>query len=183
MANKNENKVDKVKKVKKVKLSGEPVKNKSSYMFFCCEERKKIVVENPGLINKEIIIEIAKRWCAVKENPEEFEKYKIMAKNDKDRFLKEKEEFKNPESNLKVDDDNTVTKNTSSNKTKKSSENNVTTEKKTKVNGYINYCKKNRDQVKKDNPGLLPKDVTRELGNLWKALSNEEKEVYTKSNN
>ena len=50
--------------------------------------------------------------------------------------------------------------------------------KKTKVNGYINYCIANREQCKTDNPTVLPKDITKKLSEGWKSLSDEEKEKY-----
>ena len=161
-------------KVKKQKIEGEPKKNKSSYMFFCLDERQNIKTEKPDLANKEIIVELAARWRKLQETPKKLEKFQIMAQNDKERFLKEKEEFK---TSGKVSEDSDETKPAPS-KTKKVSKDKEVVEKKTKVNGYINFCKKMREQVKQDNPELLPKDVTRELGVLWKALSDEEKESY-----
>jgi len=50
--------------------------------------------------------------------------------------------------------------------------------KKTKVNAYVNYCKENREKFKKENPKLLPKEVTSELSKKWKSFSDEEKEKY-----
>lgn len=51
--------------------------------------------------------------------------------------------------------------------------------KKTKVNGYINFAKVKRSEVKAENPSLSPQDVTRELGRLWKLLSDEEKAIHS----
>ena len=51
--------------------------------------------------------------------------------------------------------------------------------KKTKVNGYINFAKAKRSEVKASNPSLSPQDVSRELGKLWKALTDSEKAKYT----
>ena len=160
-------------KVKKEKVEGEPKKNKSSYMFFCLDERQHIKTEKPELANKDIIVELAARWRKLQENPKKLEKFQLLAQNDKERFLKEKEEFKSGKS-VQPSDETEV----SSSKTKKVSKDKEIVEKKTKVNGYINFCKKNRDPVKQENPDLLPKDITKELGVLWKALSDEEKESY-----
>ena len=54
----------------------------------------------------------------------------------------------------------------------------LSSEKKTKVNCYINYCSVNRGQCKIDNPDILPKDITKKLSEGWKSLSEEEKEKY-----
>ena len=51
-------------------------------------------------------------------------------------------------------------------------------DKKTKVNGYINYTKEMRDKVKKENPKLTPKEVTQQLSKQWKELSDDEKESF-----
>jgi len=72
-------------------------KNKSAYMFFCIEDRENIKKEGLNLNNKEVIIEMAKRWKKLTEtNPAKVEKYNKLAAEDKERYLKEK----NTESNV-----------------------------------------------------------------------------------
>ena len=46
-------------------------------------------------------------------------------------------------------------------------------QKKTRVNGYINFCKKMRDNIKNNNPDFTGKDITKEL-NKKKRLYDEE---------
>ena len=69
-----------------------PVKNKSSYMFFCSDERKAINDEKLGLNNKEILVELGVRWKVLKEevNSERFQTYVKIAEQDKERYIKEK---------------------------------------------------------------------------------------------
>jgi hypothetical protein len=51
-------------------------------------------------------------------------------------------------------------------------------QKKTRVNGYINFCKKMRDIIKTKNSNFTAKDIQQELSKLWKELSDSEKEEY-----
>ena len=138
-----------------------PKKNKSSYIFFGIDERKIIKEENLGLSNSGILTEIGVRWKSLKDNnPKRYEYYINLAKEDKIRY---ENELNNPEKNLS---DDTITV-----KEEKIDKN-------TKVNGYINYCKKNRTNCKNKYPELNPKEITKKLSEEWKALSNEKKEDY-----
>lgn len=47
------------------------------------------------------------------------------------------------------------------------------------LSNYILFCGENREAVKAENPNLEAKEVTRELGARWRALSDEEKAVYS----
>jgi len=80
------------KKIKPVKEG--PKKNKSSYMFFCEEERKKIKEDRPELGNKDIVVELGVRWKKLKEDEsrkDELDEYTKLAEKDKERYLKEKQ--------------------------------------------------------------------------------------------
>jgi len=165
------------KKSKKEKIEGEPKKNKSSYLFFCETEREKVLKDIPGISFKDIMSELGKRWKAIKDTDKV--KFEELAVKDKERYIKEKQEF---ESNKSGDSDDTgelvpdiktksVTKKNKTNGEEKS-------EKKTRVNGYINYCSKHRAEYKLKNPDVQPKDITRALAGEWKLLSEEEKESY-----
>ena len=170
------------KKTTKVEVKTSDIKkNKSSYMFFCSDEREKVKEDHPEFNNKEIIVELGARWKLLKEeNQERLKHYETLALEDKERFLKEK-------SNTEVTEvKETKVKTTPKKKnTKKVVIKDEETEdedkqqnKKTKVNGYINFCKATRETVKTQNSNLSPREVTMELGKLWKELSNEEKESW-----
>jgi hypothetical protein len=157
--------------VKKSTKEGEPKKNKSSYMFFCSDERSNIKIEKPNLNNKEILTELGLRWKLIKESKSErFQEFEKMAIKDKERYIQEKENFKQNDTDKSVNKEKLKKKNVI--------EVHNEEEKKTKVNGYINFCKKNREIFKTNNPSLIPKDITKELGIAWKALNEEEKEAY-----
>jgi hypothetical protein len=159
---------------KKVEKTG-PKKNKSSYMFFCVDEREKIKQERSELNNKEIVVELGARWKTLKESDQDRLKYyEKLATEDKERYSREKD------SNVESGGSKVEVKKTK--KTKKQSDDTEDVkpdeQKKTKVNGYINFCKENRELVKKNNPKISPKDITKELSVLWKNLSDSEKEEY-----
>lgn len=152
-----------------------PKKNKSSYMFFCSEERENIKKDNPNFSNKEIVVEMGARWKILKESdPVRLKKFEELAKEDKERFLREKGENDNSlKTEPKKKSKKVVIKEDNSD-----DESVKETVKKTKVNGYINFCKASRETVKTQNPSLSPREVTMELGKLWKGLTNEEKESW-----
>jgi len=43
---------------------------------------------------------------------------------------------------------------------------------------FIYYCQEHREKVQKSNPGISPKEVSRKLGVMWKALSDSEKKKF-----
>ena len=47
-----------------------------------------------------------------------------------------------------------------------------------KMNPYMNFVKRNRDRVVQDNPGMTFTEIGRELGRMWRGLTDEEKESY-----
>jgi hypothetical protein len=175
--------------VKNTKKEG-PVKNKSSYMFFCADERKTINEEKAGLNNKEILVELGARWKVLKEeDTERYQKYVKIAEEDKQRYLSEKGQVQNKgddnaDTDSSEDDEKEVkkvkkTKSEKKPKKEKKEENSdEDTKPKTKINGYINFCKLKRAEFKKKYSNLQPKDITRELGSAWKGLSESEKEGY-----
>jgi len=79
------------KKKKRATSTSNVKKNKSSYMFFCAEERANIISQNPDMNNKQIITELGARWKILKEsNPSEVERFESLAKEDKERYSREK---------------------------------------------------------------------------------------------
>ena len=142
------------------------IKVKSSYIYFCSEERKNISTENLNLTKKEIISELGSRWKKIKdENGEKLKYYTNLSVLDKERCIKE-----NNEEDILIDINS---KNVKSKKVKPDIDST-----KTVINGYINYCKNKRNNLKNDNPGLSPIEITRLLGANWKSLSPDEKETY-----
>ena len=50
--------------------------------------------------------------------------------------------------------------------------------KQTKMNAYMNFVKKMRPIIVKDNPDMGFTDIGKELGRVWRSLSQEEKQAY-----
>jgi len=147
------------------KTENQVKKNKSAYMFFCIDERMKVKSDNSTLNNKEILSELGKRWKKLKEeNINIFKYYEKLASDDKERYLNEKNNP--PEINTNKIEDFEVE---------------VDNEEVVKINGYVNYCKKNRQFIKDKNKELSPKEVTNKLSENWKNLTNEEKEYFFKN--
>lgn len=55
----------------------------------------------------------------------------------------------------------------------------VVDEKKKPLNKFQNFCAIQRVKLKVEKPQLKPKEVTTELGALWKALSHQEQEAFS----
>ena len=160
-----------------------PVKSTSSYMLFCKEERPNVKVELPDLNNKQIIVELARRWKDLKlSDVKRFESLNSQAKADQERYKQEKDNFsKEAKSAFVVEAKEEPKEETKQKKPKKQKETKPVVEeekKKTKVNGYINFMSKNREAVKTKNPKLTPQEIMSELARQWKALSDSEKNTY-----
>ena len=178
-----EKKVEKKVSKKADKDPNEPKKNKSGYMFYCADGRVEIKEKTPDLDNKSIVVELGVRWTKIKESdPDKLKHYNDMAEQDKKRYQEEKGKQVKPSKAEKAEKaEEEVEKKVK--KTIKKNQDVSSTDaeepkKKTKVNGYINYCIANREQCKTDNPTVLPKDITKKLSEGWKSLSDEEKEKY-----
>lgn len=130
---------------KKSKKNG-PKKNKSAYNIFCSEERLKLKEEFPDLENKEFFSKLANRWKILKENePERVQDYQSLAEDDKERYLKEKE-------NHTDEDGGILKKNTKNNSPKKAK------------SSYMFFCEEERKNVT-DGPITLS-----QLGEKWKIV-------------
>ena len=139
-------------------------------MFFCSEERKNIT----DMKAKEVLVELGKRWKefkADKNNQEELDRYNELSANDKIRFQKEMKTY-NPQKptseseSEKSDGEKPKVKKSKNNKPKK-------------INGYNVFCTDNINSVKENNNNQLSRgDLMKELGKLWKALDEEQKQEY-----
>jgi hypothetical protein len=176
----------KTKVTKKTKDKSGPKKNKSSYMFFCEEERKVVKEELPDLSNKDVLTELGARWKKLKEsNSDNMKHYEELAVKDKERYLSEKEsksveESDETEEEIEEKPKKAVSKKTTikEKKSESTEEESEKPEKKVKVNSYIIFCKATRAEVKAEFPDLEPKEITRKLAEKWKSLSDDEKQKF-----
>jgi len=142
-----------------------PKRGKSSYLFFCSDERGKISSEFPTLKAKEVTIELGVRWKSLKENnPQMVSHYEKLAKEDKARY--EAEKLVLPLKEMKVNKRKVSKKDRTGPKRGKSS--------------YLFFCSEERANVSEQNPYLKAKEITTELGIRWQLLKerNPEKVRY-----
>lgn len=48
------------------------------------------------------------------------------------------------------------------------------------MNPFIKFSNENRAKVREENPGLPMKEVAKVLGQMWRDLTEEQKDVYRK---
>ena len=76
-----------------------PKRGKSAYIFFCAENRPKVKTNlGDEAKNTEILAELGRLWCDLKESTKSSDKKKLVqyeeqAKADKERYLTEMEEY------------------------------------------------------------------------------------------
>jgi hypothetical protein len=143
------------------KVKGGPKKSKSTYMFFCDNERQKLKTENLDLNNKEVITELAARWKKFKEDPKnsaKLDEYTKLAEEDKKRYESERENFV-PEESSEEDSD----------KKKKKRVTSTSNVKKNK-SSYMFFCAEERSNIISQNPEMNNKQIITELGARWKIL-------------
>ena len=172
-------------------------KNRTSYIFFCLEYRKKIKEEMEGISTTDITKELGKRWKMLKEDDSrrnEYNKFIKLAEQDKIRYQSEmdnieqtvcvqesKQVASEQESEQVVSEqeseqvvDEQESKQVVSEQEKKGKKKQTTK----KIKPFVNFSKKQRPILKERYPELKPKEITKLLSTEWKQLSKEEKEEY-----
>ena len=143
------------KQEKKNKHKDEPKKPKSAYICFSTETRQEVKDDNDGISNKDIMTELGKRWKKLSDSDKL--KWEKAADNDKKRYETELQKFYTdyPEEVKKEKP-----------KIKKP------------MSAYVIFSNIKREEVKKSNPELSPKEILSFLGKLWKGLSDDDKVKY-----
>jgi len=137
---------------KKVKDPDAPKRPITSYLYFCQEQRPVLKKECPDLKGSQITSELSVRWNALSEK--EKQKYVESALVDRNRYATEMQKYRGDSS------------------TKKEGP-------KRPRNSYMYFIEANRVKVSK-NKNLKGKELTTELGRMWKELSAERKSEYEK---
>jgi hypothetical protein len=104
-------------------------------------------------------------WAELKEDEDredELEKYNELARQDKERYEKEIENYEPTE-------EEPVKKKTKISKTAKSAK---------EKEGFKKFCAANRQGLKEENPGLKPTEITKLLKEEWEEIDDEEKEQW-----
>jgi hypothetical protein len=186
-------KVSKTKTTKTVKDPNKPKRGKSSYLFFCAENRPKVKEElGEDAKATEVTSALGAKWNELKNSTKasdkkKVQKYEAEAQADKERYEAEISQYDPPSdeelmiakkskklpAEKKTSEKKTVEKKTVEKKTseKKTSEK-KTSEKKT--SGYSLFCKEHRAEVKEDNPEMSAQEITKILAGMWKELEEDE---------
>ena len=163
----------------KTKDPAKPKRAKSSYLFYCADERSTVKEEMPTAKPTEVTAELGRRWKLLKasEEPndtERYERYTKAAEEDKQRYQMEIDSYVEP-----TGGETQVT--TGVGKSRKSS--GGAEKAKRRRTAYYFYGQENRVTIKEElGEGAKGPEVTTELARRWKELKGdpERKEEYTK---
>ena len=154
----------KKKNAKKKKDPDAPKKNCSSYIFFCKDTRTSVKENNPEFKGTEITKELGRLW---KELDEE-QKVPFVEQADLDK-VRYQEEMKTHTPSEASKESGKKPKKTRKPGPKKAS------------SSYLFFCKDQRPKTKVSNPEMDAKDITRELGRMWKEdMTDKKKKKFEK---
>lgn len=165
-----QNPKEKKTKSKKTKKTG-PKKPLNAYMWFCNDKRDEL--KGKGFNNTEILREMGRLWKELTDKKKK--PYLKKAEEDKERY---EEEMKNyvPTEEEKA----ALLQNEEKNKGKKGKKaKNVNKESKRPLGAFMLFRKDKYQQVKEENPDMKMGDIMKEIGDMWKNLSEKEKKKYT----
>ena len=154
----------KKKNTKKKKDPDAPKKNCSSYIFFCKDTRTSVKENNPEFKGTEITKELGRLW---KELDEE-QKVPFVEQADLDK-VRYQDEMKTHTPSEASKESGKKPKKTRKPGPKKAS------------SSYLFFCKDQRPKTKVSNPEMDAKDITRELGRMWKEdMTDKKKKKFEK---
>ena len=167
----------------KIKDPNKPKRGKTTYMLFCADERPVVKAELADAKPTEVTTELGRRWNTFKESTKpadkkRYKKYVDAAAVDKQRYDDEMADYVAPsDAELEL---------IAANKPKRGRKSTKTTDEDAKPkrgkSSYLYFCAANREAVKVKNPEMAAKDVTAELGRLWRELKvdDEREDEYEK---
>jgi hypothetical protein len=167
----------------KLKDPNKPKRGKTTYMLFCADERPGVKTELVDAKPTEVTAELGRRWSTFKESTKpsdkrRYQKYVDAAAVDKQRYDDEMADYVAPS--------DTELELIAANKPKRGRKSTKTTDEDAKPkrgkSSYLYFCAANREAVKAENPEMAAKDVTAELGRLWRELKvdDEREDEYEK---
>ena len=159
------------KKSKKKKDPDAPKKNCSSYIFFCKDTRDSVKEDNPDFKGTEVTKELGRMWRELDEEGKA--PFVEKAKADKVRYSKEMEGY-TPSEEFSAGESEGKGKKGKTKKARKPGP-------KKASSSYLFFCKEQRSKVKTSYPDMDAKDVTRELGRMWKEdMTDKKKKKFEK---
>lgn len=144
---------------KKNKDPNAPKKPLSAYMFFCQENRPKVLEENKDIKATDVMKELGERWSKIKDNTKAVTPYKKKAEKAKEEYQKAMDGYTPPPGFA----------------SKKKSD-----KPKRAPTSYLLFCKEKRPEVKKNNPELKATELLKVFGEMWRKVPESEKDKYRK---
>jgi len=133
-----------------------PERNKSAFIHFS-QDARIYLNDSEDLNSNEMMVRIAELWK--KLSLQEKERYKQIARADKERYIREFGIFSETHLSTKI------IHNRSKNHIKKP------------CSAYALFLKSTHDRVKEENPGIKMADVLKKVGEMWKNICPAEKAV------
>jgi high mobility group protein B3 len=144
-----------------------PKRPMTSYLHFCQAVRETVKTENPDMKNTEITAELGRRWHLLSETER---KPYVQAAS------KAKEAYQLAISGTADASSQTTTKEAPKEKVAKTVSKRQTAIKKTP--GYEAFCSDRRTDLYESNPTWGVRKITSELNNIWRSLSEDERNAY-----
>jgi hypothetical protein len=157
--------VSTTRKTKRKKDPNAPKRWKTSYILFCMDKREEVKAENPDMPAVKITAELGARWNALSDKQKK--PYVKLSAQDKSRYDDEMANYTPPS-------DDELEEVASKGRKKKKER----TGPKRPLSSYMFFCQDVRNNTKEKNPNMSGKEITSELGRLWKELTDEEKVPY-----
>jgi hypothetical protein len=151
-------------RVKRRKDPNAPKKWKTGYILFCVDQREKLKSENEGLSATEITSRLGALWKNLSDKDKS--KYEVLSKKDKVRYENDMSSYNPPESA------------TGEEKSSRSKVKPERTGPKRPLSSYMYFCQDQRDAIKALNPSMNGKEITSELGRVWKSLAEDAKTPF-----
>lgn len=161
-------KVVKEKKTKKEKNPNAPKKPLSSYFLFVKKMTATVKDTNPAIQPKDVAKTLGSMWKAMSD--EEKLPYTQQATADRERYQAENASI--VDSNADDEDSGKTKKNK---KAKKEKDPNAPVR---PLSAYILFCNAKRAEIRAAHPNMDAKDVTREMGKMWRELSEQEQSQW-----
>jgi hypothetical protein len=164
------------KKAKKEKNPNSPKKPLSSYFLFVKKMTATVKDKNPEIQPKDVAKTLGGMWKAMSDD--EKLPYTQQAAADRELYKKEASVVNTSDVNSNSDDkndENESGKKSTGKKVKKEKDPNVP---KRPLSAYILFCNAKRSEIRSAHPDMDAKDVTREMGKMWRELSEQEQSKW-----
>ena len=155
-----------------------PKRGCSSYIFFCKDKRTEVKETNPDMKGTEVTKELGRIWREETSDKQK-KKYSKQATADKERYLEEMKDY-TPSAEWLAEAEASAS-DSEGGKTKRKKSNRKTGPKRAR-SAYIFFCTEMRSKVKEDNDDMDAKEVTAELGRLWREEYKEDNALSKKFN-